>query len=99
MRKISIVFIIAASILRLPAQDSAFVKPKTGAASIPNDSIQHTPAKQYLLYNNTSISLNNRFNEGFRYSANNRLSADFSFYGGSVGVPASFAYNLLFNLP
>src|ERR1017187_9687825 len=103
MRKVFLVFIIIHCITLLRAQDSTHVKHKLKpVTNIGTDSVltiidsQFTFInKAYLLYNNTSITLNNHFNEGYRNNAHNRITADFDYFSGSIGVPAIFAYNML----
>lgn len=53
----------------------------------------------YNLYNHTSVSLNNVFNEGFRNTANNRINIDFDYAANSNSAPMQMAYSLVFKGP
>ena len=98
MKKFISAFIVICHVLPLLAQDSAnvtaFTKPQTSPEVKPR-----VVPKSYLLYNYAAQTTNNVLDQEFRDSANNRIIVDGNFYSNSKGVPASFAYNLLFNLP
>ena len=101
MRKIFLAFIISTCILPLFAQDStAAVKIKSETDSIkPVCVLKSHAAKRFLLYNYTQLGSNNPFNLEFRDDASNRIIVGADFYSNSKGVPAGFAFNLLFNKP
>jgi len=81
----------------LSAQDTIAVKSDTLYARL--CVLKSPTVKPYLLYNYTAQTNNNAFNQQFRDDANNRIIIDGNYYSNSVGIPASFAYNLLFNQP
>lgn len=69
------------------------------------DTTQHAtlllgPGGQYhLLYNHTSATLNNIFNEGFRPDATNRVNIDFDYAANSNAAPMQMVYALVFKGP
>jgi hypothetical protein len=103
MRKIFLAFIISINILPLFAQDStaAIVKDKGTSDTSKTISGGHKEyrVKSYLLYNYTQLGGNNVFNQDFRETASDKIIATTDFYSNSKGVPAGFAFNLLFNQP
>ena len=100
MKHFFLVFIVFGFIHPLLAQDTTIVTTNNDTAqqklSIRND---HRSAKSYLLYNYNSQMANNTFNQQFRGDAVNRITINGNYYSNSIGIPASLAYNLLFNLP
>lgn len=58
-----------------------------------------TAGYRHLLYNYTSVSLNNVFNEGFRPNAGNRVNIDFDYAANSNVAPMQMVYALVFKGP
>jgi hypothetical protein len=85
MRKLLLAAAGIFSLLTTQAQDSTTVYHHTDSAS-----------RSYLLYNYTSVAINNVFNENFRADANNRINVDFDYQANSDAVPALFVYKTLF---
>ncbi len=78
-------------ILSISAQDSTNTAVKE---------IKNSPSPTYAwLYNHSSSTLNNVFNEDLRYGANNRITLDFDYSGNSNAAPASLAFNMIFRRP
>ncbi|MDB5149083.1 MAG: hypothetical protein JWQ57_3103 [Mucilaginibacter sp.] len=96
MKKLFLVVLIAGWVSQLFAQDSTNVKHKhkTHIAAVEDTS---STAINYRLYNYTANTINSAFNQDLRPGANNNINIDFDFYANSNSIPASFAYNLLFN--
>lgn len=72
--------------IKLSAQDST---------AVTMDSVT-TKKRAYLLYNYTSVAINNIFNETFRSDADNRINIDFDYQANSDAVPVIFAYKMIF---
>ncbi|MES2622063.1 MAG: DUF5723 family protein [Bacteroidota bacterium] len=72
----------------LLAQDST----KTLSEARDTASIKPNP----LLYNYTSSSITNVFNEDLREGANNRITIDFDYAANSNSVPVGIAYSMIF---
>lgn len=84
MRKLLLAAAGIYSLLYIQAQDSTSISKDT------------TAPRSYLLYNYTSVAINNVFNENFRPDANNRVNVDFDYQANSDAVPAMFVYKMLF---
>ncbi len=87
MRKILVVITLLSNLVS-PAQDS------TNLSAV----INKEPVKP-LLYNYTSQSINNLFNEDIREGANNRVTADFDYAGNSNAAPAGILFAMIFKQP
>ena len=99
MKKTFLALIISICISSLFAQDTTAVKAKNDTSQVPVNVDSYHKAKDYLLYNYTSQTTNNIFNQQFRGDATNRITVEGNYYSNSKGIPAGFAYNLLFNYP
>ena len=106
MKKILSAVLAICYILPLVAHNSTNVKQAVDSSStlVKNDSantvtLSKRGAKPYLLYNYTAQTGNNPLSQNFRGDADNRVIVDGNFYSNSKGIPAGFAYNLLFNRP
>ena len=77
----------------------AFAQEAATADTTATDTIKSRGGLHYLLYNHTSVSLNNVFNEGFRPDATNRVNIDFDYAANSNAAPMQMAYALVFKGP
>ncbi len=85
MKKIFLVATIVVSALYTKAQDT-----------LSTDSSAFHQQINPLLYNYTSNSINNLFNENFRSNGNNRINVDFDYSANSDAVPVLLAYKMIF---
>ena len=107
MKKFFIAFVISLYISSLFAQDTIAVIEKTNPVKKEESDtairklacVLYTPVLNHLLYNYTAQTNNNVFNQQMRDGATNRITIDGNYYSNSIGIPAGFAYNLLFNYP
>jgi hypothetical protein len=91
MKRIFLSIAIVTVFLAVKAQDSTLntkhIRHSADTSGVP----------EFMLYNYTSETLNNLFNEQARPDAHNRLTVNFDYSGNSNTVPAAFMYNILFN--
>jgi hypothetical protein len=97
MKKVIIALIASVFTSFIFAQDTATVSHNID--SVKAAAGKSTRAKQYLLYNYTSLSNDNAIYQGFRSDASNRFVITGDFSSNSKTIPSAFGFKLLFNSP
>lgn len=96
MKRFLLIVVLISQFKSFYAQDTLAVKHKKMHRH--HTEIDTTEEKvNRLLYNYTSETINNVFNEDLRKGATNRLTVNFDYAANSNSVSASFLYGLLFN--